>query len=765
MDLESSSTAAAVKDKRNDDIRNVLEFWKKFDLEERKVLLDKQVVEIRDTKGKSIAGRKHLNEVTKSFRAKPRDEQVTLVQDVLKAYQAEIDQLSRRAKSSEAAFLDIYKALYDGPDPANVIESLFRTQSQNSSQQLEIDRLQKELSQYDEEFQQLKNQDITIRRLEDQIAVFHDSIEDQVNEEVAKQVAEVEAACALTVAEVREHHRAAEKRLAASLEATQSAQQAADRAQSRLFEVSSQAETQLASLQVENTMVAENAERLRARIGELESELLSRGNPKSTDASRNGNGSVNDVSRADDSSEERAEVMQGLLKELRSELIHKEEAMAVERSKSEQLLNEVKHKLALTGQDAALLRKELAARPRPEEMAGLKRQLRVLQKVIFNVDEDEDDNTDDLSLAPAYMNQVTNTTLSQLTSSDNAVYPDLTDASGAVGGVDKINLEQQRTLEVMLVARLRTIQGELIEARSNVESSSTIEKAALEESKQLRADLQRSQELVTKLESDLENTAHRGNRQTPGAQSKSLASGSGVSGPGPGMSAPDASLVALLSSGDDGALRSAPGSGQRPPSSGSGEGQMLAILTSQRDRYKERLDGMEGSLVAMKEKLSQMENDKKRLTQDNSNLYEKIRYLQNYSQTNKPSQRYSGHIDGMEAGRGNQMQQSMDVSSLEFSNVYEQKMSPVAMFSQLERQKKLKDLTVIERVLLSSTVQIVSTKAGRTAMMFYFGAMHFLVFFTLYYVAHNSHGSCTGGETSQHYQLGNGGDSQGQVLN
>lgn len=57
-----------------------------------------------------------------------------------------------------------------------------------------------------------------------------------------------------------------------------------------------------------------------------------------------------------------------------------------------------------------------------------------------------------------------------------------------------------------------------------------------------------------------------------------------------------------------------------------------------------------------------------------------------------------------------------------------------------------------------------STKAGRTAMMFYFGAMHFLVFFTLYYVAHNSHGSCTGGET-QHYQLGNEGDSQGQVLN
>jgi hypothetical protein len=75
---------------------------------------------------------------------------------------------------------DIYKALYDGPDPAPVIDSLFHSQSQNSTQQLEIDRLKTELKQYDEEFQQLKNQDITIRRLEDQIADFRESIEDQV---------------------------------------------------------------------------------------------------------------------------------------------------------------------------------------------------------------------------------------------------------------------------------------------------------------------------------------------------------------------------------------------------------------------------------------------------------------------------------------------------------------------------------------------------------------------------------------------------------
>lgn len=55
--------------------------------------------------------------------------------------------------------------------------------------------------------------------------------------------------------------------------------------------------------------------------------------------------------------------------------------IATERSKSEQVMNEIKHKLALTVQDATELRKELALRPCVEEMLGLKRQLKVLQKV------------------------------------------------------------------------------------------------------------------------------------------------------------------------------------------------------------------------------------------------------------------------------------------------------------------------------------------------------------------------------------------------
>jgi hypothetical protein len=56
------------------------------------------------------------------------------------------------------------------------------------------------------------------------------------------------------------------------------------------------------------------------------------------------------------------------------------------------------------------------------------------------------------------MHSIDNSTLLKLTSSDTTVYPDLTEVKGTSGG-DELQLKQQRNLEVMLVARLRTIQG------------------------------------------------------------------------------------------------------------------------------------------------------------------------------------------------------------------------------------------------------------------------------------------------------------------
>ena len=64
-----------------------------------------------------------------------------------------------------------------------------------------------------------------------------------------------------------------ERRLAAATESVKQAQEVADRAQSELFEVNSQAEGRMAALMSENSILVEGAQRAQARISVLESDL------------------------------------------------------------------------------------------------------------------------------------------------------------------------------------------------------------------------------------------------------------------------------------------------------------------------------------------------------------------------------------------------------------------------------------------------------------------------------------------------------------
>lgn len=234
-----------------------LELWRNFNLEQRKVSLDQSCVEMREAKTASITGRRRLNDITKAFRSKPKEEQINMMTEILKCYQEEIDQLSRRSKNCETTFFTLFKALYELPDPSECIEGLINTVMTGSTNQLEIERLRSELSQYDVEFQQLKNQDITIRRLEDSLAEFKEQNEDKIEEEVAKRVLEVEARADGRIAEVLETQRTVERRYAAAMESMQQAQHSADRAQTQLYEVSSQAERRITGLQSENAILAE----------------------------------------------------------------------------------------------------------------------------------------------------------------------------------------------------------------------------------------------------------------------------------------------------------------------------------------------------------------------------------------------------------------------------------------------------------------------------------------------------------------------------
>jgi multidrug resistance efflux pump len=65
--------------------------------------------------------------------------------------------------------------------------------------------------------------------------------------------------------------------------------------------------------------------------------------------------------------------------------------------------------------------------------------------------------------------------------------------------------------------------------------------------------------------------------------------------------------------------------------------QMVGILQSQRDRYKEKLSLSEAQRMKLQEQVDALQNSRKQLEVDNVSLYSKIKFLSSYNAGQKKS--------------------------------------------------------------------------------------------------------------------------------
>ena len=77
--------------------------------------------------------------------------------------------LTKRAKYGERAFLDVYHALYEAPDPAAALQTATEMAKRVAELETEIRRQAQELAEYSAESEEIRNQDAILRRLEDKI--------------------------------------------------------------------------------------------------------------------------------------------------------------------------------------------------------------------------------------------------------------------------------------------------------------------------------------------------------------------------------------------------------------------------------------------------------------------------------------------------------------------------------------------------------------------------------------------------------------------
>jgi len=211
----------------------VYEFWKKFDLDGRRHKLDQQALDMRARHEAGAGSRRGLAEATKKFRSGSDSEKLAGVKALLRRYQEEIDTLTRRARHAEKAFRDLFRPLVEAPDPCAALVAATDDSRRKRALQEEVERLRAEVKQYEAEFAALKNQDITIRQLEERLRLFESDVDRQVEAMTAQREQVLRAGLdeQLEAARVREAER--DKAVAAAEGEVAEANRLADEAQVR----------------------------------------------------------------------------------------------------------------------------------------------------------------------------------------------------------------------------------------------------------------------------------------------------------------------------------------------------------------------------------------------------------------------------------------------------------------------------------------------------------------------------------------------------
>uniref|UniRef100_A0A8C1HRK0 Protein CASP n=1 Tax=Cyprinus carpio carpio TaxID=630221 RepID=A0A8C1HRK0_CYPCA len=144
--------------------------------------LDSTATLLASRQDDSEQSRKKLIDQSRDFKKNTPEDLRKLVAPLLKSFQAEIDALSKRSKESETAFLNVYKRLIDVPDPVPALElsqQLHLKVQRMHDIDTENQKLRETLEEYNKEFAEVKNQEVTIKTLKEKIREYEQSVRNQ----------------------------------------------------------------------------------------------------------------------------------------------------------------------------------------------------------------------------------------------------------------------------------------------------------------------------------------------------------------------------------------------------------------------------------------------------------------------------------------------------------------------------------------------------------------------------------------------------------
>ncbi|KAK2464237.1 hypothetical protein APHAL10511_003694 [Amanita phalloides] len=654
---------AAAKDHN---FSGALATWKDINLAELQKALDGQSIEIVDNQKDSVLARKTLLEHTKEFKKVPDAEKLVAFKALLKAYQTEIDNLTKRSKASENAFLNVYKVIAEAPDPYPLLEAA-------------VDQTIKvaEATEHETELQRLREENMELRKRINDVASVESTkrklevkMEDMIQEKVLQRESELKATYDERFRNYGEREQDLQRQVELTRNQIRDLRVSHDSNQAKLLDQSQRQDQEVVAKLTEMDMLVSDLERANSRVATVErrNELLC----AEIEAIRSGNDASDRVKSLEAQVAELEAEIDRLSASLEAQKLVAFEAQALRNKKVEEMSREVNKKVA----EIEHLKTRLRHYGDYEE---IKRELEILKHVEFSGFDDDVEEDDEPN--------------------GHAIHP--------IGG--KANGQYSKSLEALLATKNKRISEELTKIRILYGELEATLRATQEKLETTNLELERQTALNERLENDLlsMNTANADATSDPGRdvltgleRSKKSLESSARSTPIPFTSAADTSI--------------------------------LPIVTSQRDRFRQRNAELEDELRKQFQVISDLRTEIKSLQADNLKLYEKVRYMQSY-RDEAGSRPPTSQLDPLPVPSPSRAD---DMSK--YHARYEQSMNPFEAFRGREATRAYQSLNPVERGVLALTRTILGNRRARTISILYAVALHLLVIYTTYKCSNSS---------------------------
>ncbi|GAA5988242.1 hypothetical protein JCM10908_002127 [Rhodotorula pacifica] len=647
--------------------------WKEIALHDLQRTLDQQGLEIVDNQKENMVGRRALAEKTREFKKVPEEEKGPAFKTLLKAYQTEIDNLTRRSKVAESAFLNVYKLLAEAPDPFPLLDAAVDQTARASEAKL----LEADLARSKEENASLKQQlaeaqtvEKERKKLADKVERLESRMDDMIQERVSAKEAALHATYDERLRNYDEREKDLQRQVTVARSQLRELRTTADTSQARLLDHSQRQDQETVARLAEADLIAADLERATARVAEVEGR-----NEKlraEIEAVRSGSESAARVETLEAQVSDLQSEASRLIRSLESQK-EQFDAERVDLSKKVEALE--KEQVAKDGEIASFKDRM----KQYQDYDELKRELEIMKYVEF-AGMDLDDPNDDFD-----------------GDGDESLVrlPD--------PNADKANLQRGKPLENLLMAKNRKMQDEVTALRVAHDELAAAHETVMADYEALQSRLQDQTALNDRLENDLlriNESRHGGQAHGSTANREDPLAGFNL-GKKPAEAAP----------------------AQPQPFQSSAETSILPIITSQRDRFRQRNSELEEELRRQFNTISELRNEIKTLQADNLKLYEKVRYLQSYRDENFAAKQQSGFSNVV---RG-------DEELIRYQNKYEESMNPFEAFRGRERGRAMHNLNPLEKVLLTLSTVVLSNRVSRNLFVLYALGLHFFVLSTLYH--------------------------------